>query len=203
MRSGSARGFAYIGLLIGMIIVGIGLAAVSRVWSQGAQREREAELLFVGHQFRQAITRYYLESPPGKQGFPSQIADLLQDSRRPDAPRRHLRRLYTDPMTGTTDWGEVRLPNGQLVGVYSRSSEEPIKTAQFSAADHTLEGARRYTDWIFRSPLPAANPAIAPAAGYGTVWGSVAPARPGQKAPSPSANIPPPKGVILPVPRTR
>ena len=56
MHNGKDKGFVYIALLIGLAIVGIGLGAVSEVWTQSRQRERERELLFVGNQIRQAIT---------------------------------------------------------------------------------------------------------------------------------------------------
>jgi hypothetical protein len=43
-------GFAYLVLLGFVAVAGIGLAALAQVWSTAAQREREAELLFIGHQ---------------------------------------------------------------------------------------------------------------------------------------------------------
>ena len=58
-----AQGFVYIGLLIGLAIVGIGLSATSVVWTQTRQREKEEELLFVGNQIRHAITQFYIRSP--------------------------------------------------------------------------------------------------------------------------------------------
>ena len=64
-------------------------------------RDKERQLLFAGHEFREAIRRY-LEASPAGQGSLSAFhwTDLLRDPRSPDI-KRHLRRIYLDPMTGT------------------------------------------------------------------------------------------------------
>ena len=61
---------------------------------------------------------------------------------------RHLRRIYPDPMTRTTDWGLVRL-EGRIVGVYSQSPERPAKQANFPAEFKSFEQQESYTGWIF------------------------------------------------------
>lgn len=43
----------------------------------------------------------------------------------------------------------VEAPDGGVMGVYSRSEEAPIKTANFSSANAAFEKARTYTDWKF------------------------------------------------------
>src|SRR5262245_63821552 len=93
----SEQGFTYLGILIAMALFGVALAATGEVWRTAAQREREAELLFVGNQFRTAFMNYYANSPVGKQRFPRTLDDLVEDSRLP-VTRRHLRRIYPDPM---------------------------------------------------------------------------------------------------------
>jgi len=100
-----SRGFTYIGLLIAVVLLGIGLALVGEVWNTAVKRDRERELLFVGDQFRQAIGRYY-ESSPGVKQYPRKLEDLLEDKRFP-VMKRYLRRIYLDPMTGKADWGLV------------------------------------------------------------------------------------------------
>jgi len=162
MRSGKAiqRGYFYVSLLLFVVLVGISLMAVSEVWSQRAQREREEELLFIGQQYRQAITHYYATSPKGAFRFPHSLEDLLDDDRDPNRRGHHLRRLYPDPITGRSDWGEVTLADGSIVGVYSRSTEQPLKQKGFLSRDRTFEDQSHYADWVFRSPLPAANPTL-------------------------------------------
>ena len=182
MRSGrSQQGFFYIGLLIFVAVVAIGLSAVSEVWILSGQRQREEELLFVGDQYRQAITRYYMQSPRAAMRFPMQLDDLLLDTRNVDAKKHYLRQRYVDPMTGKADWGEVTLADGTIVGVYSRSLDHPIKTSGFRMRDAAFEDQTRYADWVFRSPLPAANPVLGAKDTYS-----------GQQNPqNPAANLPP------------
>jgi len=143
----SELGFSYIGLLILVAIMGVTLAATGELWQTTSKREKEEQLLFVGDQFRMAIQRYY-NQPGAVKRFPLSLDDLLKDPRSPNT-RRYLRRLYADPITGSTEWGLVRGPSGEIYGVYSRSEEEPMKQANFRLADTAFQGRKRYADWQF------------------------------------------------------
>jgi hypothetical protein len=57
--------------------------------------------------------------------------------------------MYADPMTGSTEWGLVKGPAGEIYGVYSLSSDEPLKKSNFALADRNFEGAAKYSDWVF------------------------------------------------------
>jgi type II secretory pathway pseudopilin PulG len=131
--SRAQAGFTYIGLLIAVVFFGLGSVGAARLLAATERAEREAELLFIGHQFRQAICSY-LQSGPSAGKYPASISDLLQDPRQPTT-KRHLRRLFVDPITGTTDWGLVNAPEGGIMGVYSLSDREPQKRANFDLAD--------------------------------------------------------------------
>ena len=185
MRTGrpAARegGFVYLALLIGMAIIGVGLGATAEVWTLASQREREQELLFVGNQYRLAITRFYLQSPPAARRFPLTLDELIDDTRAPDKPLHHLRKAYLDPMTRAADWGEVRLPGGQLVGVYSQSGDTALKQFGFSLRDKDFLEKTRYSEWVFRSALPAANPQLQAGAGFSAP--ATGPLLPGLKPP--------------------
>ena len=166
MASGSAeRGFTYLALLLAVAVIGIGLASAGQSWSIAAQREREAELLFIGGEMRRAIGAYYLASP-GAQRYPRRLEDLLADERFPSV-RRHLRRLYRDPMSGRRDWVLIEAPGGGVMGVHSRSPARPYQTAGFAEANRDFEGKSRYADWKFvfqpapltGSPAPSTSPA--------------------------------------------
>ena len=160
MASGSREaGFTYLAMLLAVAVIGIGLAAAGQSWSTAAQREKEAELLFAGGEFRRAIRSYYFASP-GAPRYPRQLQDLLRDDRFPSV-RRHLRRLYRDPMTGGREWGLVEAPEGGLMGVHSRSAASALKTANFTEANRDLEGRTRYADWkfVFRPAPVTATPA--------------------------------------------
>jgi type II secretory pathway pseudopilin PulG len=143
--AGRQRGFTYLGLLIAVTIMGLMLTVVSRVWSTTEQRERETQLLFIGHAYRMAISSYYASG----HRFPAALQDLLIDERFP-VPTRHLRRLYPDPITGAADWTLIATPDGTgIMGVVSSSKGKPIKQKQFDLYDETFEGADCYCTWRF------------------------------------------------------
>ena len=148
----SQRGFTYLGLLFFLAIVGLALASVGVVWHTANVREKERELLFVGAQFRSAILQYHASSP-GAQRYPKQLEELLQDNRYPNV-RRYLRRVYRDPLTGGTEWGLVKAPDGSILGVYSPAPGQPLKSAGFSSAEAGFEGAQSYADWKFVANVP-------------------------------------------------
>lgn len=128
--------------------MGIALAGAGVFHQQQAQRSKEAELLFVGDQFLRALASYYEKSPGGAHQFPQKLDDLLHDTRYP-VPVRHLRRVYRDPMTGSTEWGLVQGPNKGITGIYSLSQRAPIKAAGFPEKYAEFEGAKSYWDWKF------------------------------------------------------
>lgn len=159
MRSGSrARacgGFTYVALLLGVAVLGVGLAATGEVWSLAQQREQEAELLFVGNQYRRAIGQYFRNTPGGGQRYPERLEDLLEDNRYP-MPKRYLRRLYADPLTGRAEWGFIEAPGGGIMGIYSLSKKKPVKRAQFAARDRIFNEASGYDEWRFIYEPPIA-----------------------------------------------
>jgi type II secretory pathway pseudopilin PulG len=156
-------GFTFLVVLAIIAIMGIGLMAVNEVWATAKQREKEQELLFIGHQFREAIRQYSQNNPAGKQIqiYPKALEELLLDPRYPNV-RRYLRKMYTDPMTGKDEWGVMKYPGGGIYGVYSLSEEEPIKRDNFDLEDGAFKDASRYSAWAFnyKSQLAASSPAI-------------------------------------------
>ena len=77
------------------------------------------------------------------------LEDLVEDKRYPN-PQRYLRKVYPDPMTGSTEWGLIPAPGGQgIMGVYSLSEAAPIKTGNFSMAYEVFHGSSRYSEWQF------------------------------------------------------
>lgn len=145
MRNGE-RGFGYLLTLFALAALGFLLAGAGQVWHTAAQREKEAELLFVGNQFRQALASYHERTPGAAKQYPEKLEDLLEDKRFP-APRRHLRKLYRDPMTGSAEWGLVK-SGGRIVGVHSLSAGKPVRT-NFSGLYAPFAGAERYDQWVF------------------------------------------------------
>lgn len=152
-------------------MVGIFLAATGEVWQVKSQREKEKQLLIVGEQFRQAFMSYYNSASGGEKKYPKSLEDLLLDKRGP-VPERHLRKIYIDPMTKSTEWGLVEEPPPEqnsgssvstsrsdlgIIGVYSLSKEGPIKTGNFPEHYATFEEATTYQDWQFAYTLESSE----------------------------------------------
>jgi type II secretory pathway pseudopilin PulG len=154
-----ARGFTYMTVLFIAAMLGAGLALSGEVWHTSAMREKEAELLHVGHHYRKAIERYYLSGP--QRQYPRSLDDLIKDPRQPGTVR-YLRKHYPDPLTGK-DWGLVKAPDGGILGVHSASEDKPFKTAGFKLRDRTFEGVQKYSEWKFIfQPAAAKAPAKPP-----------------------------------------
>lgn len=151
-RPASGRGFSYIGVLIAVAVMSVGLAAAGEIWYTAQKREKEQELLFVGAQFRRALEQFYANTPGQGRRYPLSLEELLRDPRHPGI-RRYLRKIYLDPMTGRAEWGLVTGPNGEIFGVYSRSEAEPLKKGSFRFLDRGFEGKTKYSDWVFMPTL--------------------------------------------------
>jgi type II secretory pathway pseudopilin PulG len=142
-----ADGFTYIGVLLSLAILLAGLGVVGEAWHNAERREKEAQLLFVGNEYRRAIESHYnFPAAPGR--FPRDLGDLVKDPRSPTSVR-HIRKLYADPVSGRNEWGIVRSPDGGILGVHSLSEAAPLKTANFLPRDAAFEDKRKYSEWQF------------------------------------------------------
>lgn len=149
------RGFTYVGLLLLVAMTSAALAAAGSLWSIESRREKEADLLFFGTQFKQAITSFRERTPAGQmQRFPQRLEELVDDRRWP-TPRRHLRQIHVDPMTGSREWGLVTAPGGGILGVHSLSEGEPLKQGGFAPEHEDFTGASTYREWRFVYTAPA------------------------------------------------
>jgi type II secretory pathway pseudopilin PulG len=156
--TGDQGGFTYLALLWWVAITGAALGALGDYWSTTLLREKEAELIFIGEQYQQALERY------GATGrFPKRLEQLLGDESS-KLPRRYLRKIFIDPMTGNERWGTVTLSDGQIIGVYSLSDKQPMKVAGFSERNSNFKNKKRYSEWQFiASNAPQSNAAKLPA----------------------------------------
>jgi len=168
-------GFTYIGMLVVIAIIGITTSVVGPTWKTAAKAEKERELLWRGHQIRQAIGRYYeaVEIPShraiGLKLYPKELKDLMLDPRSPGA-HRYLRKIYKDPMTGEDDWVLILDERQRIKGVHSASDAKPLKRDNFDPGDETFRGKTRYSEWVFEyvpaapaAPTPAPTPTPTPA----------------------------------------
>lgn len=163
------RGFTYLVLLFMIALGGAALGGIGTQWQAATQRERETELLFRGRQIAQALGRYAAATPRGQPRAPLSLDELLED-RRSEPPRRHLRRLYTDPFTGRADWQLITDPQGRIVGLHSRAGQRawrrhalPVPTVPTISKTSTTATAPAQTtptvaDWRFMTEDGAAAP---------------------------------------------
>lgn len=143
----SQKGVAYLWMLFLVFLLGLGLGKTLEVYSTVVQRNKEAELLYVGRLYTEAIRQYYTSSPGSVKKYPEKLEDLLKD-RRHLATRRYIRKLYDDPVTGAA-FSPLFSPEGGIWGVASASSKRPLKRAGFSSPFETFAAAERYADWRF------------------------------------------------------
>ncbi len=180
----SSGGFTYIAVLVLVVIMGIVVGAASQSWTMLMKREREKELLFRGKQIVEAIARW--QNPPAVAGRAvppvrplNDLKDLLTD---PNSLTKvhYLRRdpttAYNDPITGK-DWEMIKIAGRGIVGVKSKSDDEPVKQSGFLEMSYPLdpakdaylitmyknfEGKKKYSEWEFvwspqtagQAPLP-------------------------------------------------
>lgn len=142
------RGVVLLTVLVFILATTLVASSLVLSYDTHRRREKEAELLFVGAQYRTAIASYYNTIPPGgARSLPPSLDALLNDTRFP-TPVHHLRRLYPDPMTGQADWQTVNSAEG-IIGIRSRATARPLKQGGFAPGLEALEGKERYSDWIF------------------------------------------------------
>jgi type II secretory pathway pseudopilin PulG len=139
------EGFTYIGLLIVLAIIGVAAAGTLQMGAVLQRHAAEEELLAIGLEFREALKNYARAAP----GAPHSLQDLLRDPRFA-APRRYLRRIPADPLTGQVKWGLVLGADGQsIIGIHSLSKAKPIKIAHFPLIFRDFEAKSSYSEWVF------------------------------------------------------
>jgi len=148
--AGRHQGSAYLWVLLTVALIGLSFTLVAEVHRTLTVRDKEAELLSIGRQYREALRRYHDRQVGGERQYPTSMDELLLDPRGPGLTR-HLRQVFVDPMTGKAEWGLVRL-NGRIVGIHSLSEARPVKRAGFDDDDLGFEQARSYRDWVFTHP---------------------------------------------------
>lgn len=122
------RGLTYLWLLFVLAAGAAGLAGLGQRAGAAVQRDREAELIFRGHEIARAISAYRAATPGAIEALPVSLQDLLDDRRGP-RPLRHLRRLYPDPFTGKPDWILITTKDGRISGVHSRALVVAMRVA--------------------------------------------------------------------------
>jgi type II secretory pathway pseudopilin PulG len=162
-------GFTYLGLIVFVTVIGMVGAATLKVGALLQRAEAEYELLEIGAEFSAALRSYAAATPKGQPNHPTALRDLLRDPRFPN-PRRHLRRIFVDPITGKAEWGIIAAGEGApILGVYSLAQAQPLKIAGFDARFVNFENKKHLSDWKFTatwqglwSPAKATQASAAP-----------------------------------------
>jgi type II secretory pathway pseudopilin PulG len=155
-------GFTYLGLIIFVAIIGLVGAATLKIGSLLQRAAAEEELLEIGAAFSAALDSYAAATPRGASPYPPSLAELLKDPRSP-AMRRHLRKVYVDPLTGKAEWGIVYLGGGEtgIVAFHSLSNARPLKIANFDSRFKGLDNKEEISEWRFGAGERSLAPAVA------------------------------------------
>lgn len=149
IRNGRQRGFTYVSVVILVAIIGLMGAMSLRLGTTMQRAAAEQALLDIGMEYSNALASYAAATPQGQPNYPNSFAELLKDPRFPQL-RRHLRRVYVDPMTGKAEWGLVKAnENGGILAIYSLSKATPIKIGNFPPRFVAFEGKTSLADWKF------------------------------------------------------
>lgn len=153
MKTGAGQhGMTYLWALFLVFLLGLGLGKSLEVYSTLVQRDKEADLLYIGNQYRQALRQYYRDSPGPVRRYPARLEELLRDPRYL-TPKRYLRQLTPDPVTGRP-FEVIPSPEGGIGGVRSTSTTRPLKQDNFSGEDESFRGSARLADWTFLADRP-------------------------------------------------
>ena len=173
-------GFTYLGLIILVSVIGLVGAATLKVNALLARAAAEEQLLDIGAAFSAALESYAAATPQGQLPQPPSLQALLKDPRTPGL-RRHLRKIFVDPVGGSAEWGIVYLADKVgVVAVYSLSQRQPLKIGNFDARFQGFDNKAHIADWKFAAATLA--PAL-PGPGGQTPASMQAPMLPARAAP--------------------
>jgi type II secretory pathway pseudopilin PulG len=146
---GREDGFTYLALVIFITIVGMVGALTLKAEALLRRAAAEEELLAIGADFADALKSYAAVTPKGQPTQPRKLEDLLRDTRFPE-PRRHLRKIFVDPVTGKAEWGvQYQGEQGGVIAVYSLSASRPLKVGNFDPRFSGFDNRQRISDWKF------------------------------------------------------
>jgi len=130
MRNEHEAGHLIVGLMVMVTVMMILLTAAAQSWTFLTRRDNEAELIFRGEQYANAIAFYQKENGQ----YPLDLKILMQRG-----PHRHryIRRLWKDPVSKDGKWGKLYLsPNGKgFINPYaSRRDQQAFVAGSFGDA---------------------------------------------------------------------
>lgn len=137
-------GYTYVSILAVLAVMAIAAQTTAIPPESARLRDAEAELLFRGDAYRRAVASYWAAGE-GDPRLPGDLRSLLDDPREPG--RRHIRRLYDDPLGGS--WTLLRGDDGGVAGVAPADAGTPRRRAFFPPGYEAFAEAETYADWAF------------------------------------------------------
>ncbi|WNM57105.1 hypothetical protein [Candidatus Nitrospira allomarina] len=125
------NGVTYLFVMILVVVMSIATLEVTQPWSVIMQRDREAELQFRGTSIAKAIERFVADWEIQKATRPNQWPRTLEELTK-KSPKRYLRKVYADPMTGD-QFALIKIGQ-EIHGVRSTSIETPYNQDIFKGA---------------------------------------------------------------------
>ena len=156
-RARSAQGYSFVELVIVSAILFILASAVMPLAQVASQRQRESELRSALRQMRTAIDKFKdavdagriatTEVSPGSENYPKDLETLVEgvsvQNDQSGAKLKFLRKIPTDPMTNSTEWGLRAYQDKPGSTTWGRGNVFDVYTKSQGTA---LDGSK-YKDW--------------------------------------------------------
>ena len=149
----SSRGFSLVELIATVAIIAILVGMALPLARNSLKREREIELRQAIREMRLAIDKYkdysdrgQIEVPADTEGYP-QTLDVLVDGvqliGQAGKTLKLLRKIPTDPMTNSTDWGMRSYQDEPTAGSWGGQNVFDV----YTKSDGIAFDGTRYKDW--------------------------------------------------------
>ena len=149
-REGRSRGYVMIVLMVAVAVLAVLLLMAVPLWQTEAQREAEAELIFRGRQYVNAIGLYVKNH---SNLFPQNLEILHLE--------KFLRQLYPDPVSADGRWdlvmretsgGEAKyliVPAHMVRAYFGRAVLVGVCSTSPETGFREYRGKKKYNEWAF------------------------------------------------------
>jgi general secretion pathway protein G len=153
MKRSGKTGFTLIELIVTVMIVSVLAGLAVPLMRNTVKREREAVLHQSLREMREAIDKYkeasdrgLIEVKVGTEGYPESLDVLVEGVAMMgtvDKKLKFLRRVPTDPMTNSTDWGLRAYQDEPTASSWGGQNVFDV----YSKSDGTALDGTKYKDW--------------------------------------------------------